>query len=122
MNSRNLRTLLPALALAAAALVATWIAMHAGGSPWTVLAAPLLLALAILTTDIWQAHLQEQPLRPSQGVLMLGVSVVVAALIVGVGNPRQVQELMPVLIAVSAAAIGTRQRMRHGSCFGVTPG
>lgn len=115
MDSPKLRTLLPAFALAAAALLATWIAVHAGGSPWTVLAAPLLLALAMFATDLWQAHLQGLPLRPSQGVLMLGVSVVIAALIVGIGNPRQVQELMPVLVAVSAVSIGARTRPTR--CF-----
>lgn len=112
MDSLKLRTLLPALALAAAALLSTWIAVHAGASRWTLLAAPLLLALAILAVDIWQARLQGLPLRPSQGVLMLGVAVVVAAVIVGIGNPRQMQELMPVLIAVSAVAIGARRRSR----------
>src|SRR5579859_7867331 len=114
MNSLNLRTLLPALALAAVALVATWIAVHVGGSGWMVLAAPLLLALALLAADVWQAHLQGLPLRPSQGVLMLGISVVVAALIVGLGDAKQVQGLMPVLAAVSAVAISSRQRTR---CF-----
>lgn len=117
MNLPKLRTLLPAFVLAAGALVATWIAVHAGGSPWTALAGPLLLALAILAADAWEAHLQGQPLRPSQGVLMLGVSVVLAALIVGVGNPRQVQELMPVLSAVAAVAISSRYRTRPSRCF-----
>lgn len=112
MYSQKLRSLLPALALAAAALLACWLAVHAGDSPWTVLLAPLLLALAMLAVDLWQARRRGAPLRPSQGVLMLAVSVVVAGYIVGVGDPRQVQALMPVLVAVSAVALTTRQRMR----------
>ncbi|HEY1991494.1 MAG TPA: hypothetical protein VGH71_03465 [Gammaproteobacteria bacterium] len=118
MHSLNPRTLLPALALAAAALLATWVAVHAGDSPWTVLLAPLLLALAVLAADFWQARQQGLPLRPSPGVLMLAASLVVAGLIVGVGNPRQEQEMMPVLAAVSAVAISTRQGTRR-YCFGL---
>ena len=111
MRQLKLRPLLPALALAAAGLLASWIAVHAA-APWMVLAAPLLLALALLATELWQSHRQGLPLRPSQGVLMLAASLVVAALIVGLGDPKQVRELMPVLTAVSAVAIGTGQRRR----------
>jgi hypothetical protein len=110
MRSLNLRSLLPSLFLAANVVAACWVAVHAGHTGWTVLAAPLLLALAILATDLWQARLQALPLRPSPGVLMLAVSVVVAGLIIGVGDPRQLQAMMPVLGAVSAVAISSRRR------------
>lgn len=112
MHSMNPRGLFTSLLLGAGALAAILVAVHAGKG-WTVLGAPLLLALVLLAADMWEARRRGLALRPSLGMLMLAVSVVVAALIVGMGDSHQVQGLIPVLAAVSAVAISTRSHQRR---------
>jgi peptidoglycan/LPS O-acetylase OafA/YrhL len=118
---RKLYDLFPALGLAAAVLAASLLAVSVGDSRWTMLLAPLLMALALLAADLWQARRQGRPLRLSTGTLMLAVALVLACYIVGMDDPKQVQSLLPVLAAVSAASISLRSGAR-GRCGRIVSG
>ena len=118
---RKLHDLFPALGLAAAVLAASLLAVSVGDSRWTMLLAPLLMALAMLAADLWQARRQGRPLRLSTGTLMLAVALVLACYIVGMDDPRQVQSLLPVLAAASAASISLRAGAR-GRCGRIVSG
>ena len=112
MRRLDPRLLLPALGLAACALAASYLVVHAGGSRSLVYAAALLLALAIPATDLWRSRLEGLPLRLSAASLILAGAVILAGVMVGMDDPRKVQELMPVLIAVAATA-----QLRDRRCF-----
>ena len=108
-----LRTFLPSLFLAASVIVGTLVAVLTADSHWAAVSGPLLLALAVLAADLWQARRLGSPLRPSPGALIVAGAVVLAGLIIGVDAPKQVQQFMPILGAVTVVAINSRVRTRR---------
>ena len=112
------RELSPGLWFATSLILVSLVAVFAEPR-WAVLAVPALLGLSILLADLWQARRLGLPLRPSGGALMLAASLVVATLIVAMDDPRQVKQLLPVLIGLSAVATTLRRspadRCRIGS-------
>lgn len=114
---QTLRALLPSLFLAASVIVATLVAVLTADSQWAIVSGPLLLALAVLAADLWQARRLGAPLRPSWGALIVAGAVVLAGLIIGVDAPKRVQELMPILGVVTVVAIDGRMRRRRADCL-----
>lgn len=113
MRRFDLNPLHPALALAACALVASFLVVHAGGSRWPVYGATLLLAIAVPAADIWRSCLRGLPAWPSSAALIMAGAVIVAGVIVGMDDPSEVRELMPVLCAVMAVANLRDRRCLH---------
>jgi hypothetical protein len=99
----NMKTLYPALLLAAGVLLASTLAVQQ--SSWLVLAAPVALALSVLVADSLGAHLRGGRVRPSHRALILASSFLLAGTIVAVGEPAQLKPLMPVLAACAAVTV-----------------
>ena len=116
MRRVDLHLLLPALALAACALMASFMVVHAGGSRWLVYGATLLLALAVPAVDSWRSHLQGLPAWPNSAALIMTGAVIIAGVMVGMDDPSKVRELMPVLCAVTATA-----NLRNRRCLRRSP-
>ncbi|HSN16707.1 MAG TPA: hypothetical protein VLV87_00740 [Gammaproteobacteria bacterium] len=114
MRRIDSRFLFPNLWLAACVVVAALIAVHATGRWWIVFGAPLLVAVAVLSADVWHSRLRGWPLRPTPAALILAGAVVLAGLMIGWDDPKQVQAFLPVLCAVAATA--NLRGGRRGNC------
>jgi hypothetical protein len=106
----KLRSLYPASFLAAGVLLASTLAVQQ--SSWLVLAAPVALALSVLTASALDAWLRDARARPSHGAMILATSFLLAGLLVAAKEPVQLKPLMPVL-AASAAVSVIRPRRRN---------
>jgi hypothetical protein len=104
----------PSLLVAAGILASTFLAVRAAGSVWLVMAAPLLLALAIVGADVLDSRLRGEPSSaPSPAALLFGGSCLLAGLIVSVHDPSLVKELIPVIGATGWITLSMRPESRR---------
>jgi hypothetical protein len=89
--------LTPSLLIAAGILVSTYVAGLITKSGWLVLAAPLLLSLVILATDVLISRLRGTPSGPSPVALLSAGSILLASIIVALRDPGLVKTLIPVI-------------------------
>jgi peptidoglycan/LPS O-acetylase OafA/YrhL len=103
--------------MAVATLVATALVAAAPHAPWTAIAGPLLLVLALLVTDLVQRRRSGRGSLPSSSTLLLAAILLVACGIVASGDLHQLAEMMPILGTCAALpAILAREGPRT-SCW-----
>jgi len=95
--NRTLSNLGPALVMAVATVVATVLVAAAPHAPWTAVAGPLLLVLALLVTDVVQRRRSGRPSPPSASALLLAASILVACGILASSDLGRLAETMPIL-------------------------
>jgi hypothetical protein len=104
----------PSLLVAAGILASTFLAVRASGSASLVLAAPLLLALAIVGADVLNSRLRgERSSVPSPAALLFGGSCLLAGLIVALRDPSLVKELVPLIGATGWVTLLMRPESRR---------
>jgi hypothetical protein len=89
--------LVPSLLLGVGIVAATFVATRAAESGWPVLAAPLLLALAIVGADQLDSRLRGASTRPTTAVGLVAGAFLLAGLIVTGFDPGLVATLIPII-------------------------
>jgi hypothetical protein len=105
MTRKYWLNLTPSLLMAAGILASSYVAVHTAKSEWLVLAAPLLLASAILGADVWDSRLRGKLSGPSPAALLLAGAFFLACLSVTLSDPGLVRTLIPILGAASWVAL-----------------
>lgn len=119
--TRRLRIeILSGLMLGAGVLLSALVARLGAHAAWA-LAAPLLLSLTVLATDMTASRLRGGPLRPSPAALFLAASFVIAGLMVGLHDPEAVGGLIPLLGAGCGVPILLGRRRVRPACPPATP-
>ncbi|MBW3564253.1 MAG: hypothetical protein KY459_05975 [Acidobacteria bacterium] len=83
---------------------------------WLVMAAPLLLALAVVGADMVSGPGKREALVPSRGALLLAITFVLAGFIVALRDPALVKVLIPVIGAGSWVTILLRSEDGRRTC------
>jgi len=109
----------PSLLLAAAIILSTLIAALAAKSAWLVLAAPALLAVAVVAADALNSRLHGASSRPSTAALILGASFLLAGLLVTSRDPGLVETIIPLIGAAAWATLLLRPDNRSKTCSAV---
>lgn len=109
----------PSLLVGAGTVVSTFIAVLAAESGWLVLSGPLLLALAVVSADIWDSRVRRESSGPSVAALILGGAILLAGLIVTLRNPSLVKTLIPVIGGTSYVPLLVRSEGRRKACRGI---
>jgi hypothetical protein len=110
--NRTLSNLGPALFLAAVMLAASALAAAAPHSLWAAVAAPLLLALGLVGTDL----VQRRRFRLSPEVLLLAAAILVACGIVASRGPDQLALMIAVFGSSVAIPVVLRPRGARTPC------
>src|SRR2546427_12803440 len=97
MTRRHWLGLGPSLLIGIGIILATLIAVRAAESRWMVLAGPLLLALVVVSADVWDSRRRGESSGPSPAALFLGGACLLASLIVTLRDPNLVKSLIPVM-------------------------
>ena len=106
---RDVRSLLPALLLAAGCLVATAVATWSSRSLALALAGPVVLAVTIVAAGAVRRRLLSQPQSYVADAIMAG-AVVASGAIVAVVEPSSVILMMPILSACAAMTLLPKRR------------
>lgn len=114
--NRMLSTLGEALFLAVAMLVATLLVVAAPRAPWTAVAAPLLLVLALTGADLVHRRRSGRGSWPSPSVLLVSAGILVACGIVASRNLESLAEMFPVLGSCAAVPALLRHERARASC------
>ncbi len=112
----------PALILAAAMLGGTALAVAAPHGSWTAVGGPLLLALAVVGTDVAWRRRSGLGSGPSAGALVVAASILVACGIVGFRDSARIAEMMPLLGSCAAAPFILRRKGARTSCLAAARG
>lgn len=116
LMNRTLSNLGPVLVMAVAILVATALVAVAPRAPWTAVAGPLLLVLALLATDRVQRRRSGGPSLPSASSLLLAAVLLVACGIVASGDPGRLAAMMPILGTCAALPVILASEGARASC------
>ena len=101
MTSKYWLQLRPSLLVGVGIVVSTFIAGSTAKYGLFVLAAPLLLALTVVSADVLGSRLRGEGSTPSLAALLLGGSFPLAALILALRDPNLVKAFIPVIGAMS---------------------
>ena len=93
--NRTLSNLGPALTLAVALLAAAALAAAAPRAPWTAVAGPLLLILALVGADVVQRRRSGRRL-PSASALLAAAAIAVACVIVASSGLDRLAGMIPI--------------------------
>lgn len=115
MTRKHWLNLTPSLLVGAGILLSALVAVRVAQSGWWVLAAPLLLALAVVSADILASRLRGESSGPSPAALILGGAFLVASWIVALRDPGLVKSLLPILGAASGVTL-LRPAARRKPC------
>ncbi len=107
----------PSLLVGAGIVLSTLIALLAAKSGWWVLTGPLLLALAVVSADVWDSRLRGKSSRPSWAALILGGAFLMAGLIVTLRDPSLVKTLLPIFGALCSVTLLFRSEGQRKSCM-----
>jgi hypothetical protein len=114
--NHTLSNLGPALFLAVVMLVATALAVAAPHASWTAVAGPLLLALALVGTDLVDRRRSGRRLLPSPSVLLVAATLLVACGIVASRGLDRLAGMFPILGSCAAVPIILRHKGAPTSC------
>jgi hypothetical protein len=119
MTRKYLLDLTPSLLVGAAMVLSTFIAALAAKSGWFILAGTLLLAIAIVSADVLASRLRGRSDGPSPAALILGVTFLLAGLIVTLRDPSLVKTLIPIvgMTAWVALPMGSENRCKTRSAI-----
>jgi hypothetical protein len=106
----------PSLLVGLGIIVATFVAVRAAGYGSWVLAAPLVLALAILGADMLASHQRGSSSGPSWAALFLAGACLLAGLIVTLREPSLVSSFIPVIGITSWIALPRLRQPRALRC------
>jgi hypothetical protein len=119
--NRSTSNLGPALALALAVLAASALTVAFPRELWTALAAPAILVLALIGTDLARRRRSGRPLRPSPRVWILAGAIVVASAILAGsaflsgGDLDDLAAMIPILAGCAALPL-TQEDDREEAC------
>lgn len=108
----------PALMVGVGILVSTFVAALA--TAWWVLAAPVLLALAVVGADVVRSRLRGMTSGPSPTALLLTGAILLAGLSVTLRDPALVKTLLPLVGAAAWAVLLPHSRNRRTPCANPT--
>jgi hypothetical protein len=97
-------------------ILATLVTKRAAGYGWLVLAGPLLLALALVGSDVLNSRLRGKSSRPSPAALILGAAFLIAGAIVR--DPNSVATLIPI-VGMAAWVVLVLPESRRNTCCGI---
>ena len=106
---RELRSLLPALLLAAGCLLATAVSLWSSRSLAWALAGPALLALTVVAAGALRRRIESRPQSYTADAIM-GGAVIASGAMVAVVDPSHVILMMPILSACAATTLVTKRR------------
>jgi hypothetical protein len=106
----------PMLVMAVATLVATALVAAAPHAPWTAVAGPLLLVLALLVTDLVQRRRSGHRPLPSASALLLAAIILVACGILASGDLGRLGGMMPILGTCAALPVILAREGARTSC------
>jgi hypothetical protein len=114
--NRTLSRLGPNLWMAVVLVVATSLVVAAPHAPWTAVAGPLLLVLALLGADL--VHRRRAGLRtlPSPGALLVAAAILVACGLVAARGLDRLAGMMPILGSCAALPVVLRHHGARLSC------
>jgi hypothetical protein len=107
------------LVVAMAIILATALASLAGESRWLVMSGPLLLALALVCSDVLDSGLRGPLSRPSWAALILGAAVFLACLLVSFRDPCLVKSFLPWVGIAGWITLFSRPESRRKACWGL---
>ena len=108
----------PSLLVGAGILASTWVATLAEASGWLVLVGPLLLAIAYASAVMLDSRLSGRSPDVSAAAMLLGVSFVLAGLILFLHGGDHVVEFIPIMGAAGWVTLLPRRGNRRASCTG----
>lgn len=108
--------LAPSLLVGAGIIVSTLVAGLVAGSARLALIAPLLLAVAVVSADLWDSRLRGDSSGPSPAALILGGAFVLAGWIVSLRDASLVQTLIPLAGMGAWVTLLLRPQSRHKAC------
>jgi hypothetical protein len=116
MPKKSWLNLTPSLLLASAIILSTLVAAPSANSPWLLLLAPAILAIAVVVADALNSRLHGQSSHPSPAALLLGVAFLLAGALVTFRDPALVKTLMPLLGITAWPALSLRADARRKTC------
>jgi hypothetical protein len=105
--------------LAAAVLAAAALAVMAPRAPWTAVAGPLLLVLALVGADVVQRRRAGRRPLPSASALLVAAAIAVACVIVASSGLDRLGGMIPVFGGCAAIPLILRRdgaRRRDSAC------
>jgi peptidoglycan/LPS O-acetylase OafA/YrhL len=106
----------PALSMALVMLAAAALAKAAPQAAWTAVAAPLLLVLALVGTDLVQRRRAGRRPLPSASVLLVAAAILVACGIVASRDLDGLAAMIPILGSCAAVPVILRRQGTRTSC------
>lgn len=119
MTRKYWLSLTPSMLLATAIILSTLVASLATKSGWLVLTAPLLLSLAVVGADALHRRLSGASSHPSPAALILGVSFLLAGVLVTSRDPGLVKTLIPLIGVTAWATLLLRPDNRREICSAI---
>jgi hypothetical protein len=108
----------PSLLVGVGIIASTWVASLAEGSGWLVLVGPLLLAITLVGAAMLGSRAAGRSRDVFAAALLVGVSFVLAGLILAVHDGRHVTEFIPIMGAAGWVTLLPRRGNRRASCAG----
>ncbi len=115
MTRKFLPELAPSVLMGAGIILATLIARSAGSSSM-LLAAPLLLACALVLADALSSRLRGEASAPSLAAWILGGALMLASLILTLRDPRLVGTLIPIIGSSHWIVLLLRHQKQRSAC------
>ncbi|HEY3644398.1 MAG TPA: hypothetical protein VGM16_03595 [Gammaproteobacteria bacterium] len=115
MTRRQRIEILSGLMLGAGVLLSAFVARLGADAAWA-LAAPVLLALTVVATDMTVSRLDGGPLRPTPASLFLAASFLIAGFMVGLHDPQAVGGLIPILGGACGVPLLLGRRRGQRAC------
>jgi hypothetical protein len=100
-------------------ILATFLAARAGESHWLVITGPLVLALALVCSDVLDSRLQGPFSPPSRAALILGTSVPLGSWLVSLRDPTLLKWFLPSIGIAAWLALFLRPESRRKPCWGI---
>ncbi len=108
----------PGLLVGVGIIASTCVASRAETSGWLVLAGPLLLAAVFVAAAMLDARATGRPPEMFAAALMVGISFVLAGVILVVRGGSHVTEFVPIMGAAGWVTLLPRRGNRRASCAG----